>query len=269
MPSTFSDLSAPELTRLYRAFRLLQLNDEFQVMTDEAPAKMFARSLHAQSICHQRHTDNLALNYANKCLTQAYKSVATSIEEYQSAISIASRQASMLVVKAARETLSDLANSGTALHTDLLVFTISECDKRLWKLIDKRLYKALKTALSDMGLKENALDIVTRNEGDEHILEANITPHPDLPAVLQQVCADTMSIIEDDVEIDIFHIPFKNRHALNQSIQSMPLADKQALEVAFQTWCLAHDIPLSVEAQEPANLFSDSHPRHTQKPQDC
>lgn len=247
------------LELMYRAYRLIGLSHGYHSWANTAASKNLIPRLQSESICSERETDHPVYNYALERLSKAYRQIADDVRKFQGDLSLAARQEDHKVVRLARQCLSDLASEGRSFNTDLVVFTFEYGEERLQRLVEIRFRRILESMVASLGHPRSTLTYLPMNDEDEDecTVRAHITPHPDLPAALQGVCADAMKMTDnDELSVDILHISFANTNTLTKEIDKIDTATLSKLSDNFDQWCIDNNVMTYLEDLVPGVFMS-------------
>jgi hypothetical protein len=110
--------------------------------------------------------------------------------------------------------------------------------------------RLLESSVLQMGLPKEALCIETP-VGENHEIVATVVPHTDLPKVLTEVWSSAQSMFDEELNIDVFHAPFRSNDVLMRYIETITLNERFVLEEDFRLWCDEHAVPYEIDLPEP------------------
>lgn len=251
-----------ELTLSYRVYRIMQLITNFHEVAKRDVVDIYANSLRGQSIYSQRHIENPAIDFGNRALSKAYTAVADAVDAHHKTLATEARKAIVKATQLARVELSALSAFGTVWNTDFVAITLTGVEKPVRKLIVTRVKRLILKRLQELGLPENAVTFINHSpEGEEYrvddtynevAIEANVMAHPELPVALQDICRAVSELVDDEIEVDVFHRAFEDQTQLIHQFQGQLSVDELSLlEREFKQWCEDQHLPIKITAPEP------------------
>lgn len=231
------------------ACRLIQLSEHFQVMMEPNAVNAFLVGLQSQSICYDRDFNSPVIDFAHKCLSNAYAVVAETTRRYQKDFMKAARDADTRVCEMARFCLNELESRNYRYYTDKLVITAEGAESLFKKLFSVLIKRLLEETVQNNGQSKHAIHFEP-HAGDASEIVAMVVPHPELFTMMRTLSAEFMARSEE-VSIDIFHAPFINCATLNEDWEGLSESHKKALKRHFDDWCFDYNIPIDIAVPPP------------------